>query len=239
MDVEKDVLDVYIKNLENQIGNKRYFLKQAQGAIDEITKRSLDTEGKPVNSEVFTELLRKPMFFSERADPIGFSLTSNFLSLRAQSSSEWLSLMNDQSVDQKAMLWLQNNINSDLKELLRKLQHQMTIMDSKKQDHAHIRTRKARNKELWDSLADFLKGYLVPNLDDNDESIDSLTNEVMLLMKRLIEHDLNLTLNDFSSKTIPIYRLLLRANIITVIEGSTNPGTKYIKLIDFNETSLT
>ena len=239
MDVEKDVLDVYIKNLENQIGNKRYFLKQAQGAIDEITKRSLDTEGKPVNSEVFTELLRKRMFFSERADPIGFSLTSNFLSLRAQSSSEWLSLMNDQSVDQKAMLLLQNNINSDLKELLRKLQHQMTIMDSKKQDHAHIRTRKARNKELWDSLADFLKGYLVPNLDDNDESIDSLTNEVMLLMKRLIEHDLNLTLNDFSSKTIPIYRLLLRANIITVIEGSTNPGTKYIKLIDFNETSLT
>ncbi|QHS74359.1 Mcm22p [Saccharomyces paradoxus] len=239
MDTEKDILDVYIKNLENQIGNKRYFLKQARSAIDEITKKSLDTEGKPLDFEIFAELLRKPMFLSERADPISFSLSSNFLSLRAQSSSEWLSVMDDQSVDKKAMLSLQNNINSDLKELLRKLQRQVCIIDDTKQDRAHVRTRKARNKELWNLLEDFLKSYLVPNLDDNDQPIDNLTSEVTLLLKRLIEHDLSLTLRDFSSKTMPIYRLLLRANIITVTKGSSNPETKYIKLINFNETSLT
>ncbi|EHN01604.1 Mcm22p [Saccharomyces cerevisiae x Saccharomyces kudriavzevii VIN7] len=142
MDTEKDVLDVYIKNLENQIGNKRYFLNQTRSAIEEIRSRSVDSAGKAVDPEIFTELLKKPMFLPERADPIGFSLMSNFLSSRAQSSSDWLSVMNDQSIDTKTIVSLQENINSDLEELLRKLQHQLADLDNKKQDLAHIKNTK-------------------------------------------------------------------------------------------------
>ncbi|CAI4044043.1 hypothetical protein SKDZ_10G3300 [Saccharomyces kudriavzevii ZP591] len=239
MDTEKDVLDVYIKNLENQIGNKRYFLNQTRSAIEEIRSRSVDSAGKAVDPEIFTELLKKPMFLPERADPIGFSLMSNFLSSRAQSSSDWLSVMNDQSIDTKTIVSLQENINSDLEELLRKLQHQLADLDNKKQDLAHIKTPKDRNKELWTSLNDFVEKFLVPNLDNSEESIDNLTREITLLLKRLIEHDITLTLNDFSSKTMPLYRLLLRGNVVIVTKSSTDSGVKYIKLVDFNETSLT
>ena len=84
-----------------------------------------------------------------------------------------------------------------------------------------------------------MKNFLASNLNNNDEPIDELTSEILGLLKRLIEHDLNLTLGDFSFRTMPIYRLGLRANIITVTRDSTNPEIKYIKLIDFNETSLT
>ncbi|CAI4034532.1 hypothetical protein SMKI_10G3250 [Saccharomyces mikatae IFO 1815] len=239
MNTEKEILDIYIKNLENQIGNKRYFLKQAQNAVDEITRRTVDTEEKPANPSIFAELLKKPMFLSERADPIGYSLTSNFLASRAQSSSEWLSVMSDHSVDKKAMVSLQKNINNDLEELLRKLEHQLTVIDNRKLDEVRVRTPKVRNKELWVSLENFVKNFLASNLNNNDEPIDELTSEILGLLKRLIEHDLNLTLGDFSFRTMPIYRLGLRANIITVTRDSTNPEIKYIKLIDFNETSLT
>lgn len=238
MDTEKGLLDVYIKNLENQIGNKRYFLKQARSAIDDITKRHIELEGKPADPETFAELLKKPMLLSERADPIGFSLMSNFLSSRAQTSSEWLSIMSDQSVDKKAMVSLQKNTNSDLKELLAMLQLQFANMGDRKQDLTHVKSSKVRNKELWGSLKDFVRSFLAPNMDDNGESIHTLTRETTSILKRLIEHDSTVTLNDFSSKTMPIYRLLLRANIITVTKSSTNPEVKYIKLIDFNGTGL-
>ncbi|CAI4045381.1 hypothetical protein SUVZ_10G3150 [Saccharomyces uvarum] len=239
MDTEKDILDVYIKNLENQIGNKRYFLKQARSAIDDITKRHIESEGKPTDPEIFAELLKKPMLLSERADPIGFSLVSNFLSSRAQTSSEWLSIMSDKSVDKKAMVSLQKNTNSDLKELLAMLQLQSANLDDRKQDLTHVKTSKVRNKELWGSLEDFVRSFLAPNMDDNGESIHTLTRETTSILKRLIEHDSTVTLNNFSSKTIPIYRLLLRANIVTVTKSPTNPEVKYIKLIDFNATGLT
>ncbi|EJS43097.1 mcm22p [Saccharomyces arboricola H-6] len=239
MDTGKDVLDVYIKNLGNQIENKRYFLKQARSAIDEITKRPIDTEVKPADPEIFAELLRKPMFLSERADPIGFCLTSNFLSSRAQSTSKWLSLMNPQSIDSKEMVSLQKKINGDLEELVQKLQYQLTILDDNKQDLTHVKTSKSRNEELWASLIGFVKDFLVPNLDKNEHSTDSLTNEIALLLKRLIEHDLTLTLNSCSPQTMPIYRLLLRANVLTVSKSPTNPDIKYIKLVDFNESCLT
>ncbi|CAI1524698.1 hypothetical protein SEUBUCD646_0J03250 [Saccharomyces eubayanus] len=239
MDTEKDLLDAYIKNLENQIGNKRYFLEQARSAIDEITNRHIEPEGKPTDPGIFAELLKKPMLLPERADPIGFSLVSNFLSSRIQTSSEWLSIMGDQSVDKKAMVSLQKNTNSDLKELLVLLRHQFANLDNRKQNLTHLKTSKVRNEELWGSLKDFVVSFLAPNMDNNGESIHILTRETTFILKRLIVHDSTVTMNDFSSKTMPIYRLLLRANIVTVTQSPTNSDVKYIKLIDFNGTGLT
>lgn len=226
-----ELLEVYTKSLEAQIENKKYFLKQAQDAIE-----ALSLEPNPENPAVsWHELLKRPMFYPERSDPIGLSLASVSQTSRKETTEEWINYMDGHLAMLKCMVEDQKQTNHDLNILIELLQRRPQHANSSDREMTTL-LPEARNQQLLADLKDFIKNYLSVDIVNAEDAGSDLSDIIFSLIMRLIDRDKTLQVTDFHYCSMGLYRLLLRSNLITIIESGDN--TRRVELLDFASHDL-
>lgn len=223
-----ELLQVYVDSLESQIESKRDFLKQVQGVIDDVAT--------PVVPEGdWKDLLAKPLFRPERSDPIGLSMASVSQTTRLESTKAWIAHMEDHIPRLEATVVKQKGMNYDLEVLIELLEKKLESMTSQAVRERAL-SPEERNQQLWDSLEHFVKNYLSVDLVDAEDAGSDLFAEIFPLIKRLLEGDETLKASDFHNCSRGLYRLLLRSNLIDVVEAPNS--VRYVKLLDFASDDL-
>lgn len=230
---QNDLLEVYLKSLEDQLENKKYFLKQAQHAIDRL-QTDPDTYQR-IPDEDWQDFLKKPMFFPGRSDSIGLSLASESLGSRQQTSEEWLEYMKHILSDMEEMVKYQHEANHEISILIELLERNSTISSMSLVKTA-TKSPEQLNRELYGKLEDFVRHYLSVDLLDAEDAGNELFGEIFQLIRRLINYDTSLRVTDFHRASRGLYRLLLRSNLISINKGSDD--NCYVKLIDFTDSDL-
>ncbi|QLG73059.1 hypothetical protein HG535_0E01430 [Zygotorulaspora mrakii] len=231
----EDLLEVYIKSLEEQVETKKYFLKQAKEAINTLEKSSRSR--KIISDEEWQRFLKKPMYFPERSDPIGLSLASVGLRTRRDTSFEWIKYMENHLKAMEEIIQYQKNANHDITVLTALLEQGI---DKSKQGsfdaEVYPTTPKMENQQLLLQTEQFIRTYLSVDMVNAEDVGTDIYDEVMALIKRLINYDKTLKVTDFHHGSRSLYRLLLRSNLIEV--ESDEKGEKHIKLLDFRKSDL-
>lgn len=230
-----DLFEVYIKTLENQIENKRYFLEQTEAAISKL-QNSNSNDPQPISNEIVQELMKKPMFFPERSDPIGLSLATTSLLTRQKTSEEAINEMESNITNIETMNKYQKTVNTDLKALIGMLEQKSNGSPSNSQENSY-QPPMERNRLLWDSLDSFNKEYISVDLADLEDGDDTdVYDHMNALLIKLIQYDTTLKVADFHPYCRGLYRLLLKSNIIVLEEKED--GNRYVKLLDFSITDI-
>lgn len=229
----KDLLEVYQKSLEDQLENKKYFLRQAQNAIDRL-QTDPDTYRR-IPDENWQAFLKKPMFFPGRSDPIGLSLASESLGSRQQTSEEWLEYMERHLSDMEEMVKYQYEAKNEISMLIELLERNSNISTMPLLKKA-TKSPEQRNRDLYDKLETFVRDYLSVDLTDAEDAGKDIFDEIFRLIKRLINYDTSLKVTDFHRASKGLYRLLLRSNLISINKASD--GNCYVKLLEFTNSDL-
>ncbi|CCF58586.1 hypothetical protein KAFR_0E04360 [Kazachstania africana CBS 2517] len=212
-------VDAYLRSLETQVENKQYFLNQANETIKNLSKadksQNLQNDGK------FRELMKKPMVFTERSDPLGVSLVSTSLRLRKDSSNDWISLNTEYNKNIRSMIETQKKVNRDLEVLVNLFEKGST---GKGTSLAVRPSLVEENNALWARLETMLKETLFKQ-GNHVESVYSL-------FKRLVKSDPSVRQQDFqeSDDSKKMFRLLLKADLIEIDETSDT-----VRLINFTD----
>lgn len=231
MDSQADLdgmLETYRESLETQIYVKRDLLKQVRKAIDELPA-VVESEGS------WRELLSKPLFRPDRSDPIGLSLASVSQTTRLETTKTWIEEKERHLSSLESMLRDQRDANKELIVLTDLLEHKLEGMSSKDQKE-NSKKPAVLNDELLRNLEDFTKNVLAVDLVDAEEAGNDLSEEVFSLILRLLNHDDTLEVIDFHNCSKKLYRLLLRSNLITVIDSPND--RRYVRLLDFASYDL-
>ncbi|CAR26390.1 ZYRO0B08580p [Zygosaccharomyces rouxii] len=228
--VNQDLLEVYINTIEQQIDNKKFFVKQARDAIGSLQTGGMDVHS--ISSEQWQNFMKRPMFFPERSDPIGLGLASTGFVSRQQSSEQWLEHMEVQLNDMQTMIRNQQQMNHEMTVLLELLLHKL---ETPSEDNTIQETPVQRNHTLRNELKNFIRDFLSLDLADSQNTAEQVCSDVMVVIERLINYDTNLTTTDFPPSTKGLFRLLLRGNLITLNEVGDK---RYVKLTDFASTEV-
>ncbi|CCE65379.1 hypothetical protein TPHA_0L00220 [Tetrapisispora phaffii CBS 4417] len=231
-------LNVYIKSLENQIENKRYFLQQTRNAIQKLKDEKKESKStNEVDEAIWQEFLRKVMFFPERSDPIGISLASTSLRIRNKTSREAIESLEINYKNTNAYTSYFKNINSDLEELVNLIK-QRVESESNEEDPNLILLPSQKNKILRRQLNNLIEEYIsIDLLSSQNMGSERNSKRVKKLLSRLINYDDSLLVSDFFPEYKDLYRLLSKTNIVDVIEQEST-GEKHIRLLDFSSIDL-
>lgn len=224
--INESSLEVYVDTLEQQIEDKKFFIKQARDALESLHDSGLTAYS--ISSEKLQSFMKRPMFFPERSDPIGLSLTSASLSSRQESSEHWLEDTKIQLDDMGTMIRDQQQINHEMTVLLELLQQKLEIPPI--ENHEIEENAVQRNKRLRNELSAFVQDFLSLDLADSVDSAEQVYRDFMAVIERLINYDTNLKTTDFPPSTRGLFRLLLRGNLITLHDVG---GESYVKFLDF------
>lgn len=220
-----DGIATYIKTLETHIENKTVFLKQSTESIKKLRRDNKNGDKYSVNSDTWKTFTKKPVMYTEKSDPIGLSLADVSISMRNETSLDWIELMAGKQFNYqenlKAMITQQQRLNQDLETLIQLLEQE----EPKLNDIPVSSSLVSQNQALWLSLQRFVQTVLIKDQQKAEETIE--------IVNRLIRYDLLLNIDDFrgAEDLERLYRLLIRANLLEIRQNS-------VRLIDFNDDDL-
>lgn len=233
--LDEDLYEVYIRSLRDHLENKKYFLRQAKDAIGSLQTRSNDdhlmSDGK------WQALLKKPMFFPERSDPIGLSLLSVSMATRKETSLKWLEYMSNHLQEVSDLVKYQKNTNRKLLVLVELLEQRISLLEQvTKKTPIMPKSPTEYNQHLLKSLDEFVKSYLAIDMGDAEDAGFDIYDDIMSIIKRLVNYDTTLKISDFHHSSKCFYRLLLRSNLIEL--ENKEDGERYVKLLDFANSDI-
>ncbi|CCH59782.1 hypothetical protein TBLA_0B09650 [Henningerozyma blattae CBS 6284] len=228
---ELSLFELYIKSLEIQISNKKFFIDQANKAISNLPKQPSSnpstSKDKGILDKKFKknleELLSKPIFLPERSDPIGISLASNSLNHKIKSSACLITDLQN-SIDLNSnLIEYHTSTNKLLIEIIE------IIKNYDIKNKPILSSIKSQYKHLQDELKEYITTFLLTEPYNND---DIMT--IVKVIDRLISYDMTLTVDDFKPFAMQVFKILFEYNFV-ILEEKNSSGKKYVKLLDFSD----
>ncbi|AAS50698.2 ABL073Wp [Eremothecium gossypii ATCC 10895] len=221
------VADPLEQQLRQELENKRFFLEQAERALQNLDIEALEAEGN-VNAEAWNKLLETQLFIPERSDPLGIAVAIDGETKAVNSGAG--AVLSRQIEELEEMVQDQRKLCDDMQALNSILKKRVNA--SFVQEEA---TETPCSSEEVEQIKDsFLSEFLVPDL-CRDASDWPATNTAMEdVLRRLVKLDPQLRLTDFAPHCMGLYRMLSKANVIQEIftDGHDNP---YIRLYNLLE----
>ncbi|AGO10382.1 AaceriABL073Wp [[Ashbya] aceris (nom. inval.)] len=222
-----EVADPLEQQLRQELENKRYFLEQAENALQRLDVEAIEAEGT-VNMEAWNKLLETQLFIPERSDPLGIAVAIDSETQAVECGAG--AVLSRQLEELEEMVQDQRKLCDDMQALNSLLKKR--VKDSvAEEDAAEV---PCSSEEVEEIKGLFLREFLVPDLcrDASDWPVTNAATEELL--QRLVQMDSQLRLSDFAPHCMGLYRMLSKANVIqeTFTDGNDNP---YIRLYNLLE----
>ncbi|KAL3231527.1 hypothetical protein RNJ44_00562 [Nakaseomyces bracarensis] len=226
------VLDEYIERLEREVENKRYFLRESHGALQDLVERkqhggsTVHSRRVAVSDAVWREVMQRPMYLPERQDPIGLNLLTVRLEGRDASMEEWMRCERQMVELQRTYLEDIKGLNAAMGETIAEFERNPPAGSAEDRRAAGAEQRtlselETDNEAVRYELASFIQQYMVPNDPDHTSEAQMMSLLTPLLNGEEMEADR-------ARETAPaLYRLLLRANLLEL-------NSDKVKLLDLS-----
>ncbi|AET39932.1 Mcm22p Ecym_5156 [Eremothecium cymbalariae DBVPG len=216
--------EAFNQRLRHEIENKQFFLKQAQAAVQKLSKTS-DVDDLHNNRVAWASLLDTQLFIPDRSDPLGVVLALN----REQrtSNSDVGSVLGGTIEQLQIMVHDQEALNDDMSKLNSFLTKRIKDNAANKDIESHHPEPRVSVAEIFEN---FVGEFLVPDISTSQDRWHEVKDNVLSLVYRLLEKDQDLRLSDFNPFCMALYRLLSKAHMLQEIPGADIPDNPYIRL---------
>ncbi|CCK69104.1 Mcm22p KNAG_0B06790 [Huiozyma naganishii CBS 8797] len=214
MTMDAEMLSSYESTLQTQVQNKRHFVTQARDVLRGQDRR----DAGPAEGKTGVEsLLKRPMMYPERSDPIGVSLLAVSQTTRRTTSLEWLRSMREHNSRLERTLAAQTATNEQLKSLLLALEGSIDLEDQSMPSPPSSRPveqeqeQDGENASQWAALEELVESRLLQR-----RIPQTSVHRAVALLRRLVAGDgsIEQTAFEIDDHCAEMYWLLLRHGLI-------------------------